>query len=185
MSHRSSVPSGAAPVILKGRVHLFKQWMKKHTKAKMRGFSSGGWKDKKRGTFRKATGQERPSPATVWILASNNRPAIQGHPPRDHESPLERVWNTKNSTVRTCTNLSAQIKPLWWEKHLPRYSELLRVLIKFPGVSRSLKRHEIYSIQTELTHLNTSLKHVWTEKHHRWKKPKLFWPLAADGSIGS
>lgn len=39
MSHRSSVPSGAAPVILKGHVHLSKQWIKNHPKARKRGLS--------------------------------------------------------------------------------------------------------------------------------------------------
>lgn len=39
MSHRSSVPSGAAPVILRGHVHLSKQWMRRHPQAGMRGLS--------------------------------------------------------------------------------------------------------------------------------------------------
>lgn len=37
MSHRSSVPSGAAPVILKGHVHLSQQWIKKHPQAGIKG----------------------------------------------------------------------------------------------------------------------------------------------------
>lgn len=37
MSYHSSVPCGAAPVILRGHVHLSKQWIKKHPEAGIRG----------------------------------------------------------------------------------------------------------------------------------------------------
>lgn len=139
MSHRSSTPSGVTPLIFKGHVHLLKQWIKKHPEAKMRGFSSRGWKDRK-GAFWKATGKVRPSPATVWLLASNSGAGT--HPPGDHLSPLQRVQNK-----RSRTNVSAKIKSAWKDKHLQRGSGRLRTLMRFSGVSRSLKGCDISSIQ--------------------------------------
>lgn len=50
MSHCSTVPSGAAPVILKGRVHLSKQWIKNRPKEKKKEKKRQrhGWKGTKK-----------------------------------------------------------------------------------------------------------------------------------------
>lgn len=106
MSHRSSVPSGAAPVILRGHVHLSEQWIKKHSKDGIRGLSR---KDEKQhlpwrsgfqqGTFLKVKGQRWPPPVIRWLLALLNGPGTLGHPPKRPQLVIYRDFAMRGNLL--------------------------------------------------------------------------------------
>lgn len=131
MSRCSTMPSGEAPVILQGLVHLPKQWIKNHPEARLRGLrqvTAERTKKKKhwlwscgfqQGTFLKAIGQGWPPPVIAGFWPASVELGFTAINPRDHDSWLTAIFQWGEIYLSAFSDLYYKIHTLCVNRDIP------------------------------------------------------------------